>query len=95
VAGLPVTFWRTDSLRDLIAGIAACDLMVMGDGGAMHIAAGLGRPIVCLFGRSDAARWRPWGVPCRLLQPVSQDVADVTVAEVASAYTSLVQSALG
>ena len=50
---------------------------------------GLDLPIVCLFGNSGAYRWRPWGVPYRLLQKPSLDVADISVDEVVSAFTSL------
>jgi heptosyltransferase-3 len=55
----------------------------------MHVGAGLGVPIVCLFGNSDAARWRPWGVPYRLLQKPSADVADIGVSEVVAAFNAL------
>jgi ADP-heptose:LPS heptosyltransferase len=89
---LPVTPWQTSELRDLIAGIAVCDAMILGDGGAMHLAAGLGKPIVCLFGQSDAQRWRPWRVPYRLLQPDSRSVADITIEQVLTTYNSLMQS---
>ena len=83
---LPVLSWPTRELPSLVAGIAACRAMVMSDGGAMHVAAALGKPIVCFFGRSDAVRWRPWGVPYELLQPASREVTDVAVEEVIDAY---------
>jgi heptosyltransferase III len=79
----------TAVLRDLIDQLAAADIVICADGGAMHIAAGLGKPIVCLFGKSDAKRWRPWGVPYQLLQKPSLDVADITVAEVVAAFALL------
>jgi len=79
----------TQSLADLIAALAECDAMICADGGAMHVGAGLGVPIVCLFGNSDAARWRPWGVPYRLLQKPSADVADIGVSEVVAAFNAL------
>ena len=81
--------WPTHTLAQLVGGIAACDTMVMSDGGAMHIAAALGKPIVGLFGGSDATRWRPWGVPHRIVQPASRDVGDVSVAEVVAAFDAL------
>jgi ADP-heptose:LPS heptosyltransferase len=79
----------TQTLAELIAALAECDALICADGGAMHIGAGLGLPIVCLFGNSGAARWRPWGVPYRLLQPPSFDVADVGVEEVVTAFNAL------
>ncbi|HSD54004.1 MAG TPA: glycosyltransferase family 9 protein, partial [Burkholderiales bacterium] len=89
---LPVLSWPTRELPSLVAGIAACRAMVMSDGGAMHVAAALGKPIVCFFGRSDAMRWRPWGVAHRLLQPASLDVADIGVEEALAACDSLGES---
>jgi ADP-heptose:LPS heptosyltransferase len=80
----------TTSLGCLIATLSLCDAMICSDGGAMHIAAGLGKPIVCMFGKSEAHRWRPWGVPYRLLQPASQEVRDISVAEVLRASEELV-----
>jgi ADP-heptose:LPS heptosyltransferase len=55
----------------------------------MHVAAALGKPIVCFFGNSDATLWRPWGVPYELLQPSSRDASDVSVAEAVAAFDSL------
>lgn len=87
-----VTARPTASLAELIAALGECDALICADGGAMHLAAGLGLPIVCLFGNSGAARWRPWGVPYRLLQKPSLDVADITVDEVLDAFASLTVS---
>jgi ADP-heptose:LPS heptosyltransferase len=86
---VPVLPWPTSELASLVAGIAACRAMIMSDGGAMHVAAALGKPIVCFFGRSDATRWRPWAVPYALLQPPSLDVADVSVDQALAAFESL------
>jgi ADP-heptose:LPS heptosyltransferase len=64
-------------------------MLICADGGAMHLAAGLGLPIVCLFGDSGVARWRPWGVPCRVLQAPSRNVRDIEVEELVAAFSSL------
>jgi heptosyltransferase-3 len=90
--GLPVLPWATHELSALVAGIAACRTLVMSDGGAMHVAAALGKPIVCFFGKSDAVRWRPWGVPHVLLQPASLDVADIGVEDALTACESIGES---
>lgn len=87
--GLPLAAVATHELGELIAGLSLCESVICSDGGAMHIAAGLGKPIVCLFGNSDATRWRPWHVPHVLLQPASRDVADISVEEVLVAWRSL------
>jgi heptosyltransferase-2 len=41
--------------------ISHLDLMLSNDSGLMHVAAGLGRPLVALFGSSDPARTGPRG----------------------------------
>lgn len=86
---LPLLPMPTHSLSSLIAGLDACSMVFCSDGGHMHLAAGLGKPLVCLFGKSDAARWHPWGVPHRVLQPASQDVKDVSVDEALAALEEL------
>lgn len=75
----------THNLGDLIAAIAEASFVFCSDGGAMHIAAGLGKPIVCLFGQSNATRWRPWGVPHVVLQTESQNAADIQAQSALSA----------
>lgn len=89
-AGLPIVALPTRRLEHLIAALSACDALICGDGGAMHLAAGLGKPIVCLFGQSTAARWHPWGPAYQLLQAPSLQVKDISVDAVAGAYAALV-----
>lgn len=93
VKNLQVIGIRTTRLEELVAALKLCSSLICGDGGAMHLAAGLGKPIVCLFGHSDAAKWRPWGVPHRLLQKESRHVDDIAPGEVADAWKEL-QSAI-
>lgn len=89
--GLPVMPMPTTTLRQLIAGVSLCEQFICSDGGAMHVAAGLGKPIVCFFGDSGATQWRPWGVPHVLLQPDSRNVADISVAETLEAYRQVLR----
>jgi ADP-heptose:LPS heptosyltransferase len=88
--GLPVEPFATHTLRDLALGIAACDALVCSDGGALHLAAAMGKPILCFFGASPAAEWHPWGVPYRLLQPASRDARDISVEAALEAFDGLV-----
>jgi ADP-heptose:LPS heptosyltransferase len=53
--------FATRELRQLVAGLSQVDTLVCSDGGAMHLAAGLGRPVVCLFGYDGGSEWAPWG----------------------------------
>lgn len=87
--GAPVRPFPTTELSELIAGLAVCDMVVCSDGGAMHLAAGLGKPILCFFGKSGVGRWHPWGVPYVALQPPSEDVADISVADALNGYEAL------
>jgi ADP-heptose:LPS heptosyltransferase len=84
-----VVAWPTRSLDQLAGGLAECALMVCADGGAMHMASGLGVPVVALFGDSPVARWHPWGGDSRVLQADSGDVRDIEVWQVAGACAEL------
>jgi ADP-heptose:LPS heptosyltransferase len=90
---IPVRLCPTGQLDELITAMSLCDLIICGDGGAMHIGAGLGKPVVALFGDSDPQRWRPWKVPCRVFQPMSHNVVDITVDEVFDAALALLEKA--
>jgi ADP-heptose:LPS heptosyltransferase len=89
---LPLTAYPTRELRDLAAALSLADTVICSDGGAMHIAAALGKPILCFFGDSDAVRWHPWGVPYRLLQPESRDAADISLDAALRALRELQQN---
>lgn len=82
----PVVPCPTQGLPALISGLSLCSSVICADGGAMHLAAGLGKPLVCLFGDSDAGVWYPWGVTHELIQPPSRHVRDISVAQVAAAH---------
>jgi len=87
--GLPVQAVRTECLEDLIGALSHCDAIICSDGGAMHLAAALGKPMVCLFGDSDPEHWGPWGAPHRTLQKASREVDDLSVQEVIDSFLNL------
>jgi len=89
LSDIPVQPLATYRLEELISFMDVCTTMICSDGGALHIAAALGKPTVCFFGKSDASRWYPWGVEHRLLQPASKEASDITVEEALNAYHSL------
>lgn len=91
VAGLPVTAFPTTQLQELITGLSLCDAIICSDGGAMHLAAGLGKPILCFFGKSNSAHWRPWGVPYVLLQTASKEVRDIGPEEAKAGFEELMK----
>jgi ADP-heptose:LPS heptosyltransferase len=84
VLGVP-----TPDLKTLIAVLTLAELVICPDSGAMHIAAALGKPIVALFGESPPERWRPWGVPHRVLWPESRNLANLPLEPVLAAYAEL------
>jgi ADP-heptose:LPS heptosyltransferase len=88
-AGAAVTPLPTPDLKTLIAALSLAELVACPDGGAMHLAAGLGKPVVALFGDSPPERWRPWGVPHRVLRPESRNLVDLPLAPVLAACAQL------
>ncbi|HEV3010826.1 MAG TPA: glycosyltransferase family 9 protein [Burkholderiales bacterium] len=85
----PLVAYRAGPLPELIGALAACDAVITSDGGAMHLAAALQKPIVCFFGDVPPERWRPWGVPHRILRPESRKAADISVDEAVAAFRDL------
>lgn len=83
------------SLRELVALISLSSLFVGNDGGPMHIAAALERPIVGIFRSSNSEVWRPWTrAPSHVLQPVERDeAADISVREVLAAVDQVIEAA--
>ncbi|MBC7803157.1 MAG: glycosyltransferase family 9 protein [Candidatus Parcubacteria bacterium] len=79
----------TPDLGTLIAALSLAKRVVCADGGAMHLAAALGKPVVALFGDSPVARWRPWGVEHRVLRPEARDLADLPLEPVLEAVQAL------
>ncbi|OED43370.1 hypothetical protein ACH42_10350 [Endozoicomonas sp. (ex Bugula neritina AB1)] len=82
--------YPTQSLEQLIAATSLCKPFICSDGGAMHIAAAVGCPILCFFGDSDAKRWHPWGVQYALLQKQSLNVSDISVDEALDSLAELI-----
>lgn len=89
--GLPLLPYATERLETLIGGLSVCDAMVCSDGGAMHVGAGLGLPILCFFGDSVPRNWHPWGVPYELLHPASRNVQDISVDDADTAFERLLE----
>ncbi|HET9961233.1 MAG TPA: putative lipopolysaccharide heptosyltransferase III [Nitrospiraceae bacterium] len=54
-------------LLQFAALLRSCDLFVGNDGGAMHVAATIGVPVVALFGPTYPQRWGPRGAPSRII----------------------------
>ncbi|SCB90996.1 glycosyltransferase family 9 protein [Kosakonia oryziphila] len=87
--GLPITPFKTSTIRELMAAMSLCDQVLTSDGGALHIAVGVQRPVVALFGNSDAFCWRPWKVPNRVIEANDRDVNSISTDQVFEAFTDL------
>lgn len=81
--------YRTEKLSELIAALSLANIVVCSDGGAMHIAAALGKPMVTIWGSTDKRRWAPWGVEHRLLQKETGKAESVTAEEAFEAFRTL------
>src|SRR5258706_9703327 len=79
----------TPDLRSLIAALSLADRVICPDGGAMHIAAALGKPVLALWADSPVERWRPWQLAQRVLRPESKNLADLPLGPVLDAYAGL------
>jgi len=91
--GLPLLAWPTRALSGLIAALSLCDYVVCADGGAMHLAAALQKPILCFFGDSPPERWRPWMTTHEMLRPPSRDLRDLGVEEAVAGFGRLIKAA--
>jgi heptosyltransferase-3 len=89
LTGLPVFPCPTASIEVLAATLSLAGQMACSDGGAMHVAAALGKPVLCFFGHSNAVEWHPWHVPYVLLQTESRRVQDISVDEALAAFEDL------
>jgi len=85
----PPLSYRTESLGDLIAALSLAGPVVCLDGGAMHIAAALGRPVLTIWGSTEPRRWAPWGVRHVILQKEDGLAESVTPDEAFAAFEEL------
>lgn len=84
--------YRTTNLGELTAAMSLASLVVSLDGGAMHIAAALGKPLLTVWGSTEQKRWRPWGVPSVVLQGPDGSASSVSVEEAFSAFKGFFSS---
>jgi ADP-heptose:LPS heptosyltransferase len=90
-AGVMLVPAKTGRLEELIAVLSLCRAFIGADGGAMHLAAGLGLPIVALFENLPYKKrhWHPWQVSHEMVFPDTRDIADIPVERVAAAWRRL------
>ncbi|MGC8937864.1 MAG: glycosyltransferase family 9 protein, partial [Thermodesulfovibrio sp.] len=83
--------YKTNHLRELIAALSVANVVVCLDGGAMHIAAALGKPIVTVWGSTEQQRWKPWGVKHIILQEQTKKAENITSDQVFEAVQTLLK----
>ncbi len=63
----PIVVAGKFTLLQFAAVVKRCALFIGNDGGAMHIAAAMGTPVVALFGPTYPQRWGPRGGPVQVI----------------------------
>jgi len=61
IAPAPIVAVGTTTLRQTMALLERCELLVCNDSGIMHLGAALRRPLVALFGPQSPLKFAPWG----------------------------------
>ena len=87
--GLPVFAAPTITVSQLIAVTSLLDQMICSDGGAMHVAAALQKPILSFFGAGSIESWHPWKTPYIALRAPSHQVKDISVEEAFAGFFEL------
>jgi len=63
----PVMAVGATTLRQTMALLERCELLVCNDSGIMHLGAALRRPLVALFGPQSPQKFGPWGDGCAVV----------------------------
>jgi ADP-heptose:LPS heptosyltransferase len=61
-------YWSDLALNELFALIEGCRLFLGNDSGPTHAASALHRPVVVVWGSSNAAAWHPWNTDHELIR---------------------------
>lgn len=81
----------TPRISELVAILACCDAFIGADGGAMHLAAAVGLPVVALFEHTPlkTRHWYPWQVPHEIVSGPAPEVAGIETHRVMEALDRL------
>ncbi len=63
----PIMAIGTTSLRQTMALLTRCTLLICNDSGIMHLGASLKVPLVALFGPQSPVKFGPWSTNCRVI----------------------------
>ncbi len=67
IAPRPIVAIGNTTIRESMAILSRCCLLVCNDSGIMHLAAALRIPLVALFGPQSPVKFGPWGDKCRVI----------------------------
>ncbi|MEA5113427.1 MAG: lipopolysaccharide heptosyltransferase II [Geobacteraceae bacterium] len=67
ISPAPIMAVGTTTLRQSMALLGLCRMLVCNDSGIMHLAAAMRVPLVALFGPQSPVKFGPWGEKCRII----------------------------
>ena len=73
----PYEVMKDQPIREVASAIRFADLVVTNDTGIMHVAAGVGTPVLSLFGPTDPGEWAPTGGRHRYIRGEGGVVANI------------------
>jgi ADP-heptose:LPS heptosyltransferase len=79
---VPFEVIKEKEIREVATILSAADLVIANDTGIMHVAAGVGVPVLSLFGPTDPSQWAPIGRQHRFLKGRDGDINTITANEV-------------
>jgi ADP-heptose:LPS heptosyltransferase len=56
-----IQVYLSSDLRLVARRLSACELVVANSSGLAHVAAAVGRPVVCIYSGVSPSKWAPWG----------------------------------
>lgn len=87
----PIEVIQNRSIREIASIIRQADLFVSNDTGILHVAAGVGAPLVALFGPTDPLQWAPMGDNIRYIQGEGGVIDSIDVDEVLKMVPGILQ----
>jgi ADP-heptose:LPS heptosyltransferase len=73
---------RNEPIRRVASLLKYAHLVISNDTGIMHVAAGVGTPVLSLFGPTDPRQWAPLGAIHRYIKSETSDISEIQVSHV-------------
>lgn len=86
--GTNAFYYKTKKLMDFAAIASLSSFVVAGDGGASHISAAAGAPVISIFGETNPAIWKPYGTQNIALQSKDKNAKSITLEDVLNSILS-------